>query len=808
MAAPDPYAMNPVAALTPLKILVVAEKEATLTEMPGRHFVRAIQRAFQGGRAWSPDGSEMYYAVGEELGVEVQTIFWLESKKGENDEQVDPESAAARNPRLEVGKLLKSCGHLFVVAILEDAPDGSGKFGQWLNEVATLALDGKHDGRIGLLPIAMDTQSENVRLAKVDEFQRMPISDLGEHALRAANLGLLVLQRAWSLLSDDPDGRMKLFISHAKKDGAAIALAIKSQIEELKWLQRFYDACDILPGTPWRRVLRNGVRESVVVILRTDIYEQRPWCVQEVHWAEEFGCPTVVVDLRAASVMPREGLPVHGMVTVTISDGNLIRVLNSALREAMRVRLFDRAVELLHKTGEIKKQNVIRVPRASLSTLGMVFENVLERENAGRDTPLEQLDNIQWVVTPEPFRESLRLAAGRLTASYFPNARLGIPRDILIDVIRRGATVASTEGRRPLHGLVIGISISNSADLAEWGYTTADVNRATVRLSEALLAAGARLVFGHDWRPDGIMDAICRLAIQYQTTGAVDPGEPLIQSLLPWPATSQMEPSLQTQLEQRGVLRIESLNGPPEISRQIPDKRAPRAIALVEMRKELALRCDARICLGGKDGRGAKVDGFYAGVIEEACRSERTGQPIYVGSFLGGVCSRVASAMTSVLDTDGSQPDPAIFDMFQVVPDMQELLETVRDQIGLSKETPAADSVTVEDLPDSLQTKSDGETLQERSGLDPESWRQLLEAPDTESFVTLVIRGLRAKAEQLRANYLAKLEQAAHAADGTHASTQPNQPSATPPRQRKKAAARSPAPRKTKRTRKRRPPSS
>jgi len=43
--------VKPIAALTPLKILVVAEKEETLSELPGRHFVRAIQRAFQGGQA-------------------------------------------------------------------------------------------------------------------------------------------------------------------------------------------------------------------------------------------------------------------------------------------------------------------------------------------------------------------------------------------------------------------------------------------------------------------------------------------------------------------------------------------------------------------------------------------------------------------------------------------------------------------------------------------------------------------------------------------------------------------------------------
>ena len=66
------------------------------------------------------------------------------------------------------------------------------------------------------------------------------------------------------------------------------------------------------------------------------------------------------------------------MVTVTISDGNLIRILNAALREAMRVRLFEHTVELLHDAKVVDKKNVISVPLASLSALGMVFDNKLQ----------------------------------------------------------------------------------------------------------------------------------------------------------------------------------------------------------------------------------------------------------------------------------------------------------------------------------------------------------------------------------------------------------------------------------------------
>src|SRR5262249_51857710 len=70
---------------------------------------------------------------------------------------------------------------------------------------------------------------------------------------------------------------------------------------------------------------------------------------------------------------------------------------------------------------------------------------------------------------------------------------------------------------RPLQNCVVGISISDSGEMERLGFDRAEVNRFTVRLTESLLAAGARVAFGHDWRPSGVMEAVAALAIQYFT---------------------------------------------------------------------------------------------------------------------------------------------------------------------------------------------------------------------------------------------------------------------------------------------------
>ncbi len=240
-----------------------------------------------------------------------------------------------------------------------------------------------------------------------------------------------------------------MFISHAKLDGSPIALALKSQIESLPFLQRFYDAQDILPGTRWRKVLENGIKKSVLVVLRTDVYERRAWCVQELEWGEEYGGPAIIIDVRSALAMPRE-------------------------------------------------------------------------------------------------------------------------------------------------------SLQHAVELSQIGYNPEDVKNATIRLCESLLSAGARLVFGDDWRPDGVMDAICRIAVKYQQPieGKKSP-KPLSQSLVTWPHEPSLDSEFLRDLEQRGVLKVETVRLPSDSDWSRPNDPIARAIALTAMRREMTTRTNARVCLGG-----------------------------------------------------------------------------------------------------------------------------------------------------------------------------------------------------------------
>src|SRR4051812_10626969 len=79
--------------------------------------------------------------------------------------------------------------------------------------------------------------------------------------------------------------------------------------------------------------------------------------------------------------------------------------------------------------------------------------------------------------------------------------------------------------QRPLSGCAVGISISETQDLTGQHFDAYEVNRCVALLAETLLGNGARLVFGHDWRPNGVMMAVAEFAMRYSGTSSRSPAE-------------------------------------------------------------------------------------------------------------------------------------------------------------------------------------------------------------------------------------------------------------------------------------------
>jgi len=272
--------------------------------------------------------------------------------------------------------------------------------------------------------------------------QLRSLHELGERAIRPAMLALLLLHESRVLLAEglpqaltagSIPGHLKLFISHAKIDGLPLAQALRHQIQTIPWLRSFYDADDLPVGRNWQRELERGVGSSLIIMLRTEVYDSRHWCQQEVRWADEYATPAVLVDARTGLSHSATPLPFDRVPTVRIPDGNLMRILFVALREGVRFLYFARLVEAMKHSGELPANADLRVFSYSPSMPALL------RACGSFPATAMPAGGARIIVYPDPpLRTGHYEAASALVAAHAPGAQLVTPN-----------TLAATAGTNP-----------------------------------------------------------------------------------------------------------------------------------------------------------------------------------------------------------------------------------------------------------------------------------------------------------------------------------------------------------------------
>ena len=204
--------------------------------------------------------------------------------------------------------------------------------------------------------------------------------------------------------------------------------------------------------------------------------------------------------------------------------------------------------------------------------------------------------------------------------------------------------------QNPLSGRVVGISISESPDMAVLGLSDEHLKDAMAEVARYLLSMGARLMYGGDFRPDGFTEVLFELVARYHRDARVDDESVGITNLFPWPVHIDLSADEVKQ-------RCEDFSGVAELIFLTADGKAmscderqqllPRQAAgdewtpgLTVMREVMTGMIDARIILGGR------VEGFKGGmpgVSEEALAALRAAQPLFLLGGFGG-CARDIAA--------------------------------------------------------------------------------------------------------------------------------------------------------------------
>ena len=407
-----------------------------------------------------------------------------------------------------------------------------------------------------------------------------------------------------------------LFLSHAKRDGEEMVKEIRRYIAEHLTLSTFFDKTSIGAGSDFAAELIGNVDGAAVLVLLTDFYASRPWCQREVLRAKQLGRPVLVVD--ALKEGEARSFPYLGNTpTVRWQDGDagFDAAIGCLLREVLRTEHFKRHVESLKTLAGIDATaHALPYPPELLTAV--------ERRKNGPHAPL--------YVYPDP---PVSAAEAELLASMDPTQRWSTPTLLLCDPQTSG-------NETPLRKMRVGLSISESPDLAALGFGQPHLNDAFAEIARHLLAAGATLGTGHDLRLGGFGEALIQLAQAYFSD--FEKKTVPIHSYLGWSAQRTLSEERRDDLVQLVRFHFGPAPQEPEPAGDAPEHACWRARGYTAMREQMNADIQARVLLGGKI-EGAT--GPWPGVVEEAWLALKARKAVFLLGGFGGATRDVLSAL-------------------------------------------------------------------------------------------------------------------------------------------------------------------
>ena len=147
---------------------------------------------------------------------------------------------------------------------------------------------------------------------------------------------------------------VKLFLSHAKKDGEETTKKFKVFVESETKLDVFFDTVDIADGYEFEKQIEANIENAALVVFHTDEYSSREWCRIEVLVAKRNKCSIVIVhDIKDGE---KRAFPYMGNTpTITLKDdesSSFIEILTLTLYQVVN-NLYQREL-LLSFEAEFK----------------------------------------------------------------------------------------------------------------------------------------------------------------------------------------------------------------------------------------------------------------------------------------------------------------------------------------------------------------------------------------------------------------------------------------------------------------------
>jgi hypothetical protein len=506
-------------------------------------------------------------------------------------------------------------------------------------------------------------------------------------------------------------------------------------VEELKQLventpiDTFFDRVDIAAGFDFTKEIRENIKRSAILAWQSDEYSSRPWCNIELLTAKESLRPIVVV--HGIKAGEERSFPYLGNVRTIVGTGtNSSEIIIAAVREYLRKLYAEGRFESLSAAGMIPKTRfyLFRPPEP---IDGALFEQ--------KANPSEQ----QTTATPEPVMypdPPISTVESEILNRLFPDIKFETP---------------TTIDNKSLAGVKVALSISEPEDMTRFGYSRLHLLSLMLEIARHVLSRGGIIAYGGDLRPaekGGFTKQLFQLVYAYKDLSR--PPVERIWNFLAHHIAAEMPKSEEAALLELakfdrplsdGLARKFNLQSRKPVPDDNPENRYIRARCLTNMREAMLQKTDARIVVGGGI---SQHQGKYPGILEETMLTIGV-KPLFVIGAFGGCAQLIAHALRN-------QESPAAFT--REYQQNHPRTAAWRDAEGSQKEEPVyflqleesyeryeRDPAIGEpriDYPNIVERLHTAGMGHFRNGLSSEENAELLETPDLDRIVSLVMKGL------------------------------------------------------------------
>ncbi|MBE5934275.1 MAG: toll/interleukin-1 receptor domain-containing protein [Lachnospiraceae bacterium] len=395
----------------------------------------------------------------------------------------------------------------------------------------------------------------------------------------------------------DNDKPVRLFLSHAKRDGLEITNKIREYINSDTGISDFFDAVDIPKGKNFMDEIEKSIcQSSLVLIVQTDSYVLSEWCKKEVLIAKQNDIPLVVINcIKKGEVRSFPYLGNCKTLRISEEKNMELRIISCAMDEILSKEFFKQKMLINHKS--LNKNIQYSVPE--LISLGYKKDN-------------------DMIIYPEP--PIGRFEMDVLNVNY---SKIEMLTPIMYFL---------RNNKADLLGKKIAISISETKERDLHGINLLHCHALSVELARYFLVYGADILYGGNINyqvdrnfTETIIETVKNYSKEYGNKRK-------IINYVPSYINKQI--SEQQLLEYDEVVEFCFDDNDYDYDNN--------ADSLTNMRKKMTSDMDIRVIAGGK-----KVGyvGKYPGVLEEFILSIESSKPTYVIGGYGGVSKTIAKLL-------------------------------------------------------------------------------------------------------------------------------------------------------------------